>query len=299
MKIAVASGKGGTGKTTVAVNMALSLERDVSLFDCDVEEPNSNIFLNVETEVIEELEMRMPVIDEETCTHCGRCAELCEFNALAVLKDQVMVFEELCHACGLCSMGCPVDAISEKGRRIGVIERGSAEFDSSIIDFYQGVLDVGEALSTPLISGLKRYTEGGDEEDEKDKDRIDILDVPPGTGCPVIESLSDVDFAALVTEPTPFGLHDLKLSVEVVRKMDIPFGVIINMGGTGYEGVEDYCEDEDIPILMTIPQDMKIAKLYSNGVPFVEEMPEYRDRFKGMFSKIEKTVKEQENGVEG
>ncbi len=290
MKIAIASGKGGTGKTTVAVNLALSLENNINLFDCDVEEPNSNIFLNVETEEIEEMELKIPGINNEVCTHCGKCAELCEFNALAVLKEEVLVFQELCHACGLCSIGCPVDAISEKSRRIGVIEKGAGEIDGSDIEFYQGILDIGEALSTPLIKGLKKYSK-----DEENK--INIFDVPPGTGCPVIESLSGMDFVVLVTEPTPFGFHDLKLSVEVVKKMHIPFGVIINMAGTGFEGVEEYCKKENIPILLKIPQSRKIAELYSNGIPFVKEMDEWKEKFQKVFSEIIEIYEKSNQGV--
>ncbi|MGM0405626.1 MAG: ATP-binding protein [Thermoplasmatota archaeon] len=290
MKIAIASGKGGTGKTTVAVNLALSLENNINLFDCDVEEPNSNIFLNVETEEIEEMELKIPEINNDVCTHCGKCAELCEFNALAVLKEEVLVFQELCHACGLCSIGCPVDAISEKSRRIGVIEKGTGEINGSDIEFYQGILDIGEALSTPLIKGLKRYSK-----DEENK--INIFDVPAGTGCPVIESLSGMDFVLLVTEPTPFGFHDLKLSVEVVKKMHIPFGVIINMAGTGFEGVEEYCKKENIPILLKIPQSRKIAELYSNGIPFVKEMSGWKEKFRQVYSEILEIYEKSNQGV--
>lgn len=273
MKIAVASGKGGTGKTTIAVNLALSLDRKVRLLDCDVEEPNSNIFLDIPMKTIEEVVMWIPKIDYDRCTFCGKCAELCEYNALAVLEKEVLVFEELCHSCGLCSIGCTEDAITEKKKKIGVIEKG---IDKNI-EFYDGVLDVGEALSTPIIRELKKNVKEG----------INILDVPPGTGCPVVESLSRVDYAILVTEQTPFGLHDLEISVKVARKLGIPFGVIINRDREGYSEIENYCEKEDIQILMKIPQNMRIARLYSDGVPFVKSMDSWKEKFKEVYKIIE------------
>ena len=271
MIIAVASGKGGTGKTTVAVNMALSLS-NIQLIDCDVEAPNSNLFLNLKLERIGDVSIKIPVVDEEKCTHCGECSRLCQYNALAVLPDNVMVFKELCHGCGLCRIACPEGAITEGDRVIGVIEKG---VDG--IEFFHGVLNIGEAMSTPLIKKLK---------DNINKEKTVILDVPPGTACPVIEAISNTDYCLLVTEPTPFGLYDLKIAVELCRSMGVEFGVIINQDGIGNRDTEDFCNREEIPILLRIPYDRRIAELYSEGIPFVREMPEWRDKFRGVYKEI-------------
>ncbi len=273
MIIAIASGKGGTGKTTVAVNLALSLEH-IQLIDCDVEEPNSNLFLNLELEKVEDVSIPFPVIDEERCTHCGKCSELCEYNALAVLPDRVMVFKELCHGCGLCQIACPQGAITEKNRVIGTIEKGKND-----IEFLQGVLNIGEAMSTPLIKRLK---------EKIDARKNVILDVPPGVACPVIEAISGVDYCLLVTEPTPFGLYDLKLAMELCRGLGVRFGIIINRDGIGNKDTENFCNEQGIPILLRIPYDRKIAELYSEGIPFVKEMPEWGERFREVFERIQR-----------
>jgi len=277
MIIAIASGKGGTGKTTVAVNLTLSLD-NVQLIDCDVEEPNSNLFLKLKLEKVEDVSIQIPVIDEEKCTHCGKCSELCQYNALAVLPDKVMVFKELCHGCGLCQMACPQGAITEKDRTIGIIEKAEGE-----IEFLRGVLNIGEAMSTPLIKRLK---------EKMNREKTVILDVPPGTACPVIEAISGVDYCLLVTEPTPFGLYDLRLAVELCKELNVKFGVIINRDGMGNQDTENFCNEQGIPILLRIPYDRKIAELYSKGIPFVREMPEWRARFKDVFRKIERVETE-------
>lgn len=273
MIIAIASGKGGTGKTTVAVNLTLSLD-NVQLIDCDVEEPNSNLFLKLKLEKVEDVSIQIPVIDEEKCTHCGKCSELCQYNALAVLPDKVMVFKELCHGCGLCQMACPQGAITEKDRTIGIIEKAEGE-----IEFLRGVLNIGEAMSTPLIKRLK---------EKMNREKTVILDVPPGTACPVIEAISGVDYCLLVTEPTPFGLYDLRLAVELCKELNVKFGVIINRDGMGNQDTENFCNEQGIPILLRIPYDRKIAELYSKGIPFVREIPEWRERFGDVFRKIER-----------
>ncbi|RLI91181.1 MAG: (4Fe-4S)-binding protein [Candidatus Altiarchaeales archaeon] len=277
MIIAIASGKGGTGKTTVAVNLTLSLD-NVQLIDCDVEEPNSNLFLKLELEKVEDVSIQIPVIDEERCTHCGKCSELCQYNALAVLPDKVMVFKELCHGCGLCQMACPRGAITEKDRTIGIIEKAEGE-----IEFLRGVLNIGEAMSTPLIKRLKKKV---------NREKTVILDVPPGTACPVIEAISGVDYCLLVTEPTPFGLHDLRLAVELCKELNVKFGVVINRDGMGNRDTENFCNEKGIPILLKIPYDRKIAELYSKGIPFIKEMPEWRKRFGNVFRKIERVETE-------
>jgi len=276
MKIAVASGKGGTGKTTIATNLALSIG-EAQLIDCDVEEPDSHLFLDVKLEEIEKVTLKVPKIDESKCDHCGECSDFCRYNAIAVVPSEVIVFPELCHGCGGCTLVCPQDAITETERTIGIIEGGI----TNGLEFLHGILNVGEPMATPVIKALKRKM--------KD-DQIVILDSPPGTACPVIETVKDTDFCILVTEPTPFGLHDLKLAVDVVTSLLIPFGVIINRDGVGDDRVERYCKDNNIEVLMKVPQDRDIAKLYSKGVPFVSEMEEWKKRFSDMLSHLEEIV---------
>lgn len=274
MIISVASGKGGTGKTTVAVNLALSLE-NVQFLDCDVEEPNAHIFLKPEIKERKPCIVSIPKIDPKKCNYCGKCSQVCEFNAIAVFKDNTIIFPELCHSCGLCSLACPEEAIVEVGKRIGIVEKGI----SNGIEFVHGILDIGEIMSTPLISVVK---------DEIDKNKTVILDAPPGTACPVIETVHCSDFCILVAEPTPFGLYDLRLAVKVLKKLGIPYGVLINQDGIGDQGVEKFCEKEGIPVLLKIPHDRKIAELYSKGTPFVKEMPEWRERFREVFERSKK-----------
>ncbi len=275
MIISVASGKGGTGKTLVATNLALSLKDRfrVQLLDCDVEEPNAHIFLKPKITQIEAVCIPIPVVDEEKCTHCRRCAEVCVYKAIAVLKNKVLVFPQLCHGCGACSYLCPDHAISEQGKEIGVVELGPADG----VDFVHGRLTVGEAMAPPVIRKVKQHV---------DLDKVAIIDVSPGTSCPVVESLRGSDFCLLVTEPTPFGLNDLALAVEVARKLAVPCGVVINRAGIGDGKVEEYCSREDIPILLTIPLDTRIAGLYSRGQALVEGMPEWRQRFLDLFDLI-------------
>ncbi len=276
MIVSVASGKGGTGKTLIATNLALSLNNS-QLIDCDVEEPNSNIFVKAKMEEIEEVKTSVPEIDKEKCDFCGKCADFCAYNALAVVPNDILVFPGLCHSCGGCELVCPKGAISWKKRTVGKIEHGF----SKGLDFYQGVLNVGENMTIPVIKALKRKI---------DKNKDVILDSPPGTSCPVIEAVSGSDFCILVTEPTPFGLYDLKLAVEVVRHLKIPFGVIINREGIGDEGVESYCREEGIEVLMKIPQSKEIAELYSRGIPFMDEMTEWKDKFVKIFKRLGKEL---------
>ena len=279
MIITVASGKGGTGKTTVAVSLALSLSGESPLYlDCDVEEPNALLFLDPQIEERREVGQLIPEIDTKLCTYCGRCAEVCAYNALAVVGKKVLVFPELCHGCGSCTLNCPTGAISERLDVLGVIEKGRA----GPIQFGQGILNVGEAMAVPVIRQLKKWavpdvTDG----------KVIILDASPGASCPVVESMRDADFVLLVTEPTPFGLHDLRVAVQVARdELGKAIGVIINRTGVGDDGVEVYCAAEDIPVLMRIPLDRRIAEAYSSGIPLVEVLPEYRSEFRDLYVRI-------------
>jgi len=279
MIVSVASGKGGTGKTLVATSLALSLSDnyEVQLLDCDVEEPNANILLHLAVNQSQPVYIPIPKVDETKCTYCGKCAEVCAYNAIAVLKEKVLVFPELCHGCGACSYLCPESAITEEGREMGVVERGN----SGNLELIQGKINVGEAMAPPVIREVKKYI---------DPANIVIIDVPPGTSCPVVEAVEGSDFCLLVTEPTPFGLNDLSLAVEVVRKLDISCGVVINRVGIGGEEVERYCHREGIPVLLRIPLDRNIAMLYSQGIPLIEGMPRRREDFLKLFQDIKDII---------
>jgi len=277
MIISIASGKGGTGKTTVATNLALCLSNKVQLLDCDVEEPNAHLFLNPVFQQKEPVYAPVPQINLEKCTFCKKCMDICRFGALAVLKKDVMIFENLCHSCGGCFEVCPENAVIEKERTLGIIEHGSV----NDMDFINGRLDIGQVMVPPIIKKVRSYT---------NPDLVTIIDAPPGTSCPVIAAMNKADIILLVTEPTPFGLHDLKLAVETVKILDIPCGIIINRAGIGNDEVNKYAEKENIPILMEIPFDRKIAQIYSKGQMIVDELPEYREKFSVLFQKIAQLI---------
>jgi len=278
MIITIASGKGGTGKTTIATNLAMVLaDKNVQLLDCDVEAPNSHIFLKPDMNESETVHIKVPQIDEEKCTLCGRCAEVCEYHAIGVFGKSVMVFPELCHACGGCSLACPESAITEMDHPVGELQRGRANG----VDFITGTLNIGEAKATPVIGAVK---------DRIKPDTITIVDAPPGTSCPVVETVRGSDYVLLVTEPTPFGLHDLNLAVEVMRKMSLPFGVVLNRSDMGDDGVEKFCQNENIEILLRIPQRRDIAEAYSNGTLLIDALPEYRDIFQRLYHDVEERV---------
>jgi MinD superfamily P-loop ATPase len=286
MIISVASGKGGTGKTLVSTSLALSL-RDmdkVQLLDCDVEEPDAHIFLKPIIETCEQVYIPVPEVDEEKCTYCGKCAEVCAYNAIAVVLKQVLVFPNLCHGCGACSYLCPEKAIYEQGKETGVVETGHSDG----VEFVQGRLTVGEAMPVPVTRKVK---------ERANRQGIVIIDVPPGTSCPVVESVKGSDFCLLVTEPTPFGLNDLVLAVEMVKELEIPCGVVINRAGVGDTKVQEYCAREGVPVLLTIPLETDIARLYSRGVALVEGMPQWRKSFIEMFDSIQEIVNERSRSL--
>ncbi len=282
MKVAVASGKGGTGKTTIATNLVRYMAEmtDKALYvDCDVEEPNGHLFLKPEIRRERDVSVLVPEIDGNLCTGCGECKKICAYNAITIILDKALVFPELCHSCGGCQLVCPEEAIEEKPRRIGVIMEG----DSGNIKFISGKLDVGEASATPLVREVKKAI----------PDFLDaVIDAPPGTSCPVIETVRDTDYVLLVTEPTPFGLNDLRIAVETVRQLYLPFGVIINRADSGNSGVNDYCLDEEIPVLAEIPDDRKAAELYSQGKLLYRELPYFREQLEVIYSGIIKQIEE-------
>jgi MinD superfamily P-loop ATPase len=304
MIIAVASGKGGTGKTTVATSLALAIttaaqnetdradsvnsanqhpkpDKGPLFLDCDVEEPNAALFLKPELDHREKVGILIPEVDFDRCTYCGRCAEVCVWHAIAVVGRRVLVFPELCHGCGSCSLNCPEEAIRDVLHVMGTLESGQA----GPIAFGHGTLNVGEAMAVPIIRQLKgrhRSPEG---------DRVTILDASPGTSCPVVETMRGADYVLLVTEPTPFGLHDLRLTVQVARdELGLPVGVVVNRDGVGDVGVDEYCAAEGIPILMRIPLDRRIAEAISGGEALVEALPEYRTRLLELYQQIEGQV---------
>ena len=278
----MASGKGGTGKTLVATSLALVAEEghSVTLADADVEAPNAGLFLHPRLDSRQAVEQMIPRVDEGLCTHCGRCAEVCQFNAIASLPSQTMVFGELCHGCGSCALICPVEAIEEIARGVGTIEAGSADG----LRFAQGTLNVGEAMATPVIRALKHHVRDSGWESGDD---LVIYDAPPGTACPVVETLRDADVTVLVTEPTPFGLHDLDLAVQVARDvLGLPVGVVINRDDGQDSGVERYCRDQGLPIWLHIPLRREIAVAYAEGVPLVRALPEYRPGFSALLAQV-------------
>jgi MinD superfamily P-loop ATPase len=279
MIIAVASGKGGTGKTTIATSLATALadnDQPVSFRDCDVEAPNAHIFLKPAIDQRRAVNMLIPQVDETLCTGCGRCAEVCEFHAIVVLAGKPLVFSELCHGCGSCTLECPEKAISEVPQPLGILERGLAHAQ---IGFTHGLLNVGEPMAVPVIRQLKEWRVPGLKE-------VVILDSPPGTSCPVVESIRGADFVILVTEPTPFGLHDLKLTAQLTAELGIPTGVIVNRDGVGDTSVDDFCIEAGLPILLRIPLERKIGAGIAAGQLLTEIYPAYGDRLRQLFQQI-------------
>jgi len=280
MKITIASGKGGTGKTMIATSLTLSLAAELTppplFLDCDVEAPNAHLFLKPTFEQRQDVGILIPRVDEAKCTHCGKCAEVCQYHAIAVLGQKTLVFPQLCHGCGSCTALCPEAAIREIPDRMGVIERGPA---AAGISFARGVLDVGEPMAVPVIRQLKKWA-------VPQPGQVVVRDAPPGTSCPVVEAMRGADYVVLVTEPTPFGLHDLRLAVQVARELNIPVGVIINRDGSGDAGVDEFCAAVGLPVLMRVPFEREIAEGIARGQTLIEIHPGYAERFRQLFADI-------------
>lgn len=289
MKIAIASGKGGTGKTTLSVNLAsliseIDSDKNVVLTDLDVEEPNSGLFLQT-TLLKEQVQFRsVPVWDESKCTFCGKCKSVCNFNAIAQLPNTILVFNELCHSCFACIELCPENALPMNDLRMGVLKHSKI---SANFAFIEGKLDIGQESAVPLIKQTKAYSNNNFLDNS-----IFIYDAPPGTSCPVIESVKEVDFVILVTEPTPFGLHDLKLAISTMQEMKHEFGVVINRADIGNNEVERYCYQNKIPLIGKIPYAREAAELYSKGKLIYSEIDSIREELILIFENIQAIVKE-------
>jgi MinD superfamily P-loop ATPase len=277
VKIAVASGKGGTGKTSVAVNLALSLRDPVQILDCDADEPNVHTLLPLTQDKIQPVFAMVPEFDERKCTRSKKCSSFCPSHAIFVSSQGITFFPELCIGCGGCILSCPSQAIHEGQRQLGVLHQGTV---APGIDVVYGELDVGEPFMVPVIKAVK-------EQAKNSEGKIVLVDCPPGVSCPMVEAVHGVDYCLLVTEPTPFGLHDLRLAVDTIRQLNIPIGVIVNRAGIGDQQVFAYCASEGIPILLEIPHSREIAELFSEGIPFTQRMPEWQSKFRELFQTIQ------------
>jgi MinD superfamily P-loop ATPase len=284
MIISIASGKGGTGKTTIATSLVTVLGSKAQLLDCDVEEPNCHILMKPVLETCESITVPVPIVDMDKCTLCGKCGEVCRFSAIVVIGEQVLTFPEMCHGCGGCSLLCPERAISEGSRELGVRETGFA----GPVEFVQGRLRIGEAMSPPLIRAVK---------EKINPKKIAILDAPPGASCPVITTVIGSDFIILVTEPTPFGLHDLRIAIGAISNLAIPLGVILNRSDVGDEEVQKFCSQRAIPLLAEIPHDFQIAEGYAKGDLLVVSAPQYTEVFLELFERIRELMNGTKQGL--
>jgi len=277
MQIAIASGKGGTGKTTVSSNLASIISQNkfkIKYLDCDVEEPNGHLFLHPELTKTRKVFVPVPEIDLSKCMLCGLCAKICQYKAIASLTNTVLIFPELCHGCGGCVEVCPEKVITEIGREIGVVETGTAGH----IDFVHGILRIGEAMSPPLIHEVIK---------EINNNSVNIIDVPPGTSCPVIAAVKNVDFVVLVTEPTPFGLNDLGLALDMVKALNLPYGVVVNRHEDDNLQARMFCKEQNVPLLAEIPDDRKVAEAYSIGKMASEAVPGFDEHFKKLWIRVQ------------
>jgi MinD superfamily P-loop ATPase len=281
MVIAVASGKGGTGKTTIAVSLAQFLaqrgEFPILISDADVEAPNAHLFLNPKFSEWKDVNQFVPQVNQDLCTGCGICADVCQFNAILLLQDKPKVFSSLCHGCGSCTLQCPEGAIEEIPRKIGRLDRGLSSADLLL---RQGLLNEGEPMAVPVIAALKKW------QDDR-QPGVEIVDSPPGASCPVVEAARGADYVLLVTEPTPFGLHDLKQALQVTRELGIPAGVIINRVGLGEEDICGFCREQGVPVLMEIPLERKIGEGLARGKGLLEIDPGYRTCFAKLWQDIQ------------
>lgn len=280
MRIAIASGKGGTGKTTMATNLAVTASRagrSVGYLDCDVEEPNGALFLKPQVTETRPVNVSIPKVDLDKCNGCGQCGKICQYSAIVAMNKEVLVFPELCHGCAGCWLVCPTGAITESHRQTGQLELGMA----GDVQWVQGLLNIGEVMSPPVIAAVKDAA--------PDVDFL-VIDAPPGTSCPVIESVRDSDLVLLVTEPTPFGLNDLKLAMEMVRALKLPFAVVINRADVGDGQTKWYCERQRIDVLAEIPDDRQVAEAYSRGEMACDAIPKYRDLYGDLLTELDKRV---------
>ena len=282
MNIAIASGKGGTGKTTISTSLALSLihqNKSINFIDCDVEAPNAHIFLQPTLSLQEDVNLFIPNVIDDKCTGCGLCSNICEFNAIIMLGKLPLIFPELCHSCGGCTLACPEKALIEEPISIGKIESGKILQNSC---FSHGILDIGQPMAVPVIAQLK--------ETAAQNNQINIFDSPPGTSCPVVETLRNNDYIILVTEPNPFGLHDLKLAHQLTSQLKIPTGIIINKDEAGFNELENFCSQNKIPILMRIPFKKEYSQAIAKGLPLVEFDPSLSKKFVNMYNTIKERI---------
>jgi len=277
MIISIASGKGGTGKTTISTAICMAYDKDVTFLDCDVEEPNSHLFIQPELTIRKTATVKIPKVYEDVCSGCGKCKTACRFNAIIIMNRKAIIYPELCHSCGGCLIICPKNAITEMANPIGEIISGKI----GDIHYYEGVLKISQAMSPPLIKLVKANIS---------KINMTIIDCPPGTSCPMATAIKGSDYVILIAEPTIFGLNDLILAVETIRIMNIKIGVIINKAENNDFLIEEYCKQENIEVLLKIPNERKIAVAYSNGLSIFTELPELKEKLKNMINKIEAYV---------